>query len=514
MQIPSPIHIDHDIKKVQKATLAKEIDENASLSQTYIILLVVSAVICTLGLILNSTPIVIGGMIIAPLMWPIMKVSVGITAGSKKDISDAIIIFLASVGITLLSSYLIAMLSPIKSLNAEILARAQPTVLDLCIALSAGVVAALGLVEKKVSSMLAGVAIATSLMPPLCVAGIGFALQSSTTAWGSLLLFIANVLSIIFISILIFRFSGLNRAQDPTLRRNGLIFVAAMLLVTSFPLLFFLNRYSFKSAAYKDAQSILESSLKEISEDIYVQNLSTELMTDTEKPTVVVNADVLIPENVVLDFAQRDAIIKKLQETLQRDVKLNLRIQNTIALQTEQDKQTQFITDLLKQAFTSEIQQYDSSLSIDDVMVSPGKGDSWQVDAVLRGDPLLQFSEIQRNEIEHNLSAVVGSEVRLNLEIISRIRLKAEEDVQKEELKQLVLAFFEDISPDIDLNALQVSNDVEQSTLRVRIVAYIPSNITMSQSQVDQLKLLLQQKFSEKLVLSFTTVEKHEYVSD
>ncbi|QQS44203.1 DUF389 domain-containing protein [Candidatus Roizmanbacteria bacterium] len=106
--------------------------------------------------------------------------------------------------------------------KSEILTRTQPTLLDIVIALSAGTVAAFAIVQKRISSSLAGVAIATSLMPPLCVGGIGLALLNPKIASGGLLLFIANVVSIIFVSIFVFRIVGIETHGSQKLQKTGL----------------------------------------------------------------------------------------------------------------------------------------------------------------------------------------------------------------------------------------------------------------------------------------------------
>lgn len=510
MKLKQAFHIDNDINNAKHAILHKEIGVNAVLSRTYIILLTTSTIICSLGLLTNSTAIVIGGMIISPLMWPLMKVSLGITAGNKKEVSDAIFTFFISIIVVIASSFLITLISPIKSVNSEILIRSQPTILDVFIALSAGAVAGLGLIEKKISSMLAGVAIATSLMPPLCVAGMGFALSSVSISFGSFLLFLANVLSIIFVTILIFHFSGIKRASDPTLRKRGILFVAIMLCITILPLFYFLKRYSFRSQSYLEAKSVLEESFETLSEDIYIENLSTEIATLNDEPTVIVNAEVLIPETIFVDFEQRKSIIQKLEQSFQRNVKLNLRIQKTIALQSEQDKQREYIKNLLKEAFSVEIATYDESLSIDNIEVISKNDEVWYINAILRGDPLLEFTEIQRQTIESHLAKTIKQDVILNLEIISRIQLKAESEIQKESLQAICRKYLSSISDEIDYISVQAKSDPVSTILHLEVVGYVPESKGLTQRQVDQLKLLLQQELGEEITMSFVSLQKTE----
>jgi len=262
--IKKELGIIDDIHKVDRHDTLVTLKENSILSLSYVILLVSSTVICTLGLLLDSPAIVIGGMIISPLMWPMLKISAGISLARKNYISQALFLFLISVLISLVSAFAITIISPIKVLNTEILSRTAPTLLDVFVALAAGTVAALAVVQKKVSSSLAGVAIAASLMPPLCVGGIGLALLSFQTALGGLLLFIANVVSIIFVSIFVFRIVGVEIHGRSDLQSRGIIFVALMLLITSLPLFILLKNYSFEASSYLKTQQVLKTTLADI----------------------------------------------------------------------------------------------------------------------------------------------------------------------------------------------------------------------------------------------------------
>lgn len=237
--VAQKLHFVNDIKQVNEAQLFNKIQVNTNFSVSYIALLVGSSIICTLGLLLNAAPVVIGGMIIAPLMWPLLKISIGISYERAFYIRQAVVLLFYSLLIAFVSSFLITLISPVKLINAEILARTTPTLLDIIVALAAGGVAALAITQPRISESLAGVAIATSLMPPLSVSGIGLALLNYTTFTGALLLFFANVVSIIFISILIFTLIGVKRHTGNTLRRKGFTFTAIMLIFNCNSALFF-----------------------------------------------------------------------------------------------------------------------------------------------------------------------------------------------------------------------------------------------------------------------------------
>ncbi|PJC30289.1 hypothetical protein CO051_06495 [Candidatus Roizmanbacteria bacterium CG_4_9_14_0_2_um_filter_39_13] len=90
-----------------------QFSENAILSTSYVVLLIASSVICTLGLLQDSPAIVIGGMIISPLMWPLMKISAGISLARRNYISSALFLLLISIAISLASALLITLISPL-----------------------------------------------------------------------------------------------------------------------------------------------------------------------------------------------------------------------------------------------------------------------------------------------------------------------------------------------------------------------------------------------------------------
>ena len=108
------------------------------------------------GLLQNNPSVIIGGMIISPLMWPLLLVGLGISSSRPKLIRKAMFLLAISVLLVLISASAIVLASPIKSLTSEILARAQPTFFDLIVALVAGAVAALAMLHKRISASLAG----------------------------------------------------------------------------------------------------------------------------------------------------------------------------------------------------------------------------------------------------------------------------------------------------------------------------------------------------------------------
>jgi uncharacterized hydrophobic protein (TIGR00271 family) len=181
----------------------------------YFFLVVLSGSIATLGLIKNSPAVIIGAMLVAPLMSPILGIGLGsLTADTKLArnsfsalIRAAFLSILLSTLITLSNIYLPFVPSLI-DVPYEVLSRTQPTPNDLMIALAGGLAASYALAQPHLSAALPGVAIATALMPPLSTIGIGIALGRWDIAVGATLLFLTNAITIAFSAILIFFLEG------------------------------------------------------------------------------------------------------------------------------------------------------------------------------------------------------------------------------------------------------------------------------------------------------------------
>jgi uncharacterized hydrophobic protein (TIGR00271 family) len=201
--------------------VAGMLERNASESTSYWLLLVVSIGIATLGLVVGSTAVIIGAMLVAPLMSPILALAMGLAAGSPFLVlrSAARIVF--SVVVAIGGAALIAVLVPFHELNAEIAARTSPTVLDL---LTAGFCALAGVYASlrpgsDTAATAAGTSIGISLVPPLCASGYGLGTAMWPVAGGAALLFLTNIVAIIFVGTLSFVASGFNRVNTIELER-------------------------------------------------------------------------------------------------------------------------------------------------------------------------------------------------------------------------------------------------------------------------------------------------------
>jgi uncharacterized hydrophobic protein (TIGR00271 family) len=207
--------------------------EDARLNSIYLVLMVLSTMLATIGLYLNSASVIIGAMLLAPLMAPIVSLSMGILRGNIELFKDSIGKIVLGILIALISSALITFLFPHKPITDEMLARINPTLLDLAVAIISGIAAAYSKSFKEIIQSLAGVAIAVALVPPLAVAGIGIGRWDFQFFYQAFLLFSTNLVGIIISATFTFRILGYSAAVR---RKASLVVVFIFLALISIPL--------------------------------------------------------------------------------------------------------------------------------------------------------------------------------------------------------------------------------------------------------------------------------------
>lgn len=213
--------------------LFKVLRENGRVTAPYIIMMVLSTLIATFGLFGNSSPVIIGAMILAPIITPIVAFSMGMVRYDVNMLKTGIITIVAGTLVSLVVAATVSLIIPLKILTSEIDARLSPTLLDLGIAVASGVAAAYAHAEKGIAKSLAGVAIAVALVPPLSVAGIGIGWWDWDVFSGAFLLYLTNLAGIIMfagITFLILGFAPFRRA------RLGLVYTLVIIVLVMIPL--------------------------------------------------------------------------------------------------------------------------------------------------------------------------------------------------------------------------------------------------------------------------------------
>ena len=170
-------------------------------------ILVCAIVLASVGLNVNSTAVIIGAMLVSPLMGPIFGIGLGLGTADPELIKTAFKNLLIMVTISVVAATLYFLLTPLKLANpTELLARTNPTIYDVMIALFGGLAGIFELSRKEKGTVISGVAIATALMPPLCTAGYGIASASLTYFLGALYLFCINCIFIILATYIMVKY--------------------------------------------------------------------------------------------------------------------------------------------------------------------------------------------------------------------------------------------------------------------------------------------------------------------
>lgn len=182
---------------------------NAPLTTDYMILLGVSALLASFGLLQNSVAVVIGAMLVAPLLGPLAAASAGLVTARVDVLGRALFTLLAGTVGAVLVAMGVGTVIPVGSPTEEMLARGSPSLIDLGVAISAGVVGAYATARKDIPAALAGVAIAAALVPPLCTTGLALGLGDVDLASGSLLLFVLNTISVVVVGAVVLWWMGL-----------------------------------------------------------------------------------------------------------------------------------------------------------------------------------------------------------------------------------------------------------------------------------------------------------------
>lgn len=285
--------------------------EGGQVSGSNMGILMLAILIASIGLNMNSTAVIIGAMLISPLMGSIQAAAYGIASADLKLFRKSSIGLFFQICISLLTSTLYFKISPISMATSELLARTQPTIWDVIIALCGGLAGIIGMTRTEKSNVLPGVAIATALMPPLCTCGYGIATKQWEFLWGAGYLFCVNAYFILFASTLILEILNvpkkqvaLSNKQRQAIKRKIIINTIMVIL----PSLFI--AYNMVQTANNEKDSLTGFSDPKTS-------VSTEMLSE--------EASVLFPDISTLSVKQVENINisdKSSSQTLELDVKL------------------------------------------------------------------------------------------------------------------------------------------------------------------------------------------------
>ena len=201
-------------------------------------ILAVAVIIASVGLNVNSIPVVIGAMLISPLMGPIFGLGLGLGVSDIQLMKSSGKNLLVMVSISLVVAFLYFVITPLSLSNpTELLARTSPTFYDVLIALFGGFAGILEQCRKEKGTVFSGVAIATALMPPLCTAGYGLACGEMSYFLGALYLFVINctfIMMATYVGVKYFRFRP-TEFQDETIGKRTKRLTTALIIIFIIP---------------------------------------------------------------------------------------------------------------------------------------------------------------------------------------------------------------------------------------------------------------------------------------
>ena len=216
-------------------------------SSRFWILITLASIIAAAGVAADSTATVIGAMIVAPLMTPILGTMLSVVLADRTNLTRSLLLVAGGAITAVAIGWLVGLIvinDVIAETNSQVASRVHPRLIDLLAALATGAVGSVALVRRDISDTLPGVAIAISLVPPLSVVGFTFEAGKMDQALGASLLFLTNVAAILGSGTVVMALYGFHRMVSPTTsseqrtvnRRNAVIAIAAMVVAVSIPL--------------------------------------------------------------------------------------------------------------------------------------------------------------------------------------------------------------------------------------------------------------------------------------
>ena len=207
------------MERQERQELFERIEADSTGGRDYYVMMALSTTLASLGLLQDSTAVVIGAMLVAPLMGPLAGAGLALVQGNLKLMRSALVVLLLGIGLALVLAGGFGAINPGYEPTMEVEARGTPDILDLFIALTSGMIAAYALCRPALSNSIAGVAIAAALVPPLAVVGIATAAGEHSIAALASILLATNIVSIILGTALVFRIMGVYSKREDDDRR-------------------------------------------------------------------------------------------------------------------------------------------------------------------------------------------------------------------------------------------------------------------------------------------------------
>jgi uncharacterized hydrophobic protein (TIGR00271 family) len=223
-----------------KKTIIENVKDDSDFSAVRFWILVSAVLVASVGLNMNSVPVIIGAMLISPLMGPIVSIGVALSTYDWGLMRRSFRNFLILTAIGVVISTLYFALSPINNAQSELLARIQPTIFDVLIAVFGGTAGFIGISRARANTVVPGVAIATALMPPLCTIGYGLGTLQANFFFGAFYLYLINSIFICLAVLVVARYMKLPKRDYPDEAQKKRVnrIISAVIIVITLPALY------------------------------------------------------------------------------------------------------------------------------------------------------------------------------------------------------------------------------------------------------------------------------------
>lgn len=238
--------MEENANKLQRASrqeLLGTITKSSHITLTYTLLIVISAIVVTIGFIQNSQAVIIGAMVIAPMLGPVISMAFSAILGDFRLLRSSTITLLYAVFIVIGISIGFALFFPIPIESSEFASRTHVNIVDIILAFATGIAGALSILNRLPGSLV-GVMVAVALIPPNVVLGMSVGSAMWPEAYGSMLLLIGNITSVILAGIIVFSLSGIQPVKwsevdkAKTSRKLSILFVSLVIIILIIVILF------------------------------------------------------------------------------------------------------------------------------------------------------------------------------------------------------------------------------------------------------------------------------------
>ena len=222
------------IKHEKYKILKRNIIEDYDFTKETMFILTCAMIIASIGLNTNSVAVIIGAMLISPLMSPIQSLGLGLSNGNLKRVYESLFRLGIFILISVVSSTFYFLVSPINDATPQILARTYPTLWDVLIAIFGGIAGVIGKTKEDGGNVVPGVAIATALMPPLCVVGFGIAHGNPKIFLGAGYLFIINVFFIMtatLVGLIIYSGNIFEARNKISIKKQIIFYIGSLIII-------------------------------------------------------------------------------------------------------------------------------------------------------------------------------------------------------------------------------------------------------------------------------------------